>query len=137
MAVATCHHSPGSLLCSHQSTRLCREFVTENPHSTRWSINRPQSLTRYDNQRDAALGRERGCQPPPELTKRWPLGIDRIKELWTSNADGRLLAFLCSIAAGYEPRNNLSQFLLIGPRAFHILHPQNVEALLSTNFTGE
>lgn len=73
----------------------------------------------------------------PELTKRWPLGIDRIKQLWDSNADGRLLAFLCSVAKDYEPRNNLSQHLLIGPRAYHVLHPQNVEALLSTNFKGQ
>lgn len=71
---------------------------------------------------------------PPELPKRWPLGIDRIKELWESNADGRLLAFLCSIARDYEPGNNLCQYLLIGPRAYHILHPKNVEAVLSTNF---
>jgi len=54
-----------------------------------------------------------------------------------SNAEGRLLAFLCSIAKDYEPRNNLYQYLLIGPRAFHVLHPANVEALLSTNFKGE
>jgi hypothetical protein len=65
------------------------------------------------------------------------LGIDRIKELWDSNADGHLLAFLCSIAKNYEPRNMLYQHLLIGPRAFHVLHPKNVEALLSTNFKGE
>ncbi|KAI1382089.1 cytochrome P450 [Hypoxylon crocopeplum] len=83
---------------------------------------------------DRALGLKHGCQLPPELPKRWPLGIDRIKELWDSNADGRLLAFLCSIAKDYEPRNNLCQYLLIGPRAFHILHPMNVETLLSTNF---
>ncbi|KAK3935858.1 cytochrome P450 52A13 [Diplogelasinospora grovesii] len=83
---------------------------------------------------DADYARRHGCQRPPELPKRWPLGIDRIKELWDSNADGRLLAFLCSIAKDYEPRNNLCQHLLVGPRAYHILHPVNVEALLSTNF---
>lgn len=71
---------------------------------------------------------------PPELAKKWPLGIDRIKQLWDSNADGRLLAFLCSIAKDYDGRNNLCQHLLFGPRAYHILHPANVEALLSTNF---
>lgn len=71
---------------------------------------------------------------PPELTKKWPLGIDRIKQLWDSNADGRLLAFLCSIAKDYDGRNNLCQYLLFGPRAYHILHPANVEALLSANF---
>jgi hypothetical protein len=46
------------------------------------------------------------------LPKKWPLGIDRIKELWDSNAEGRLLAFLCGIAKDYEPRNNLSQYLV-------------------------
>lgn len=71
---------------------------------------------------------------PPELTKKWPLGIDRIKQLWGSNADGHLLAFLCSIAKDYDGPNNLCQHLLFGPRAYHILHPANVETLLSTNF---
>ncbi|CAJ2511349.1 Uu.00g069740.m01.CDS01 [Anthostomella pinea] len=82
---------------------------------------------------DSTLGRLHGCQLPPELPKRWPLGIDRIKELWDSDAGGPLLAFLCSIAKDYEPRNNLSQYLLFGPRAFHVLNPKNLEAVLSTN----
>ncbi|KXX74791.1 Cytochrome P450 52A13 [Madurella mycetomatis] len=83
---------------------------------------------------DTVYGRRHGCELPPELPKRWPLGIDRIKELWDSNAEGRLLSFLCSVAKDYEPGNNLCQYLLIGPRAYHVLHPKNVEALLSTNF---
>ncbi|KAJ5846654.1 hypothetical protein N7534_010323 [Penicillium rubens] len=86
------------------------------------------------NQNDSALGAQHGCALPPELPKKWPLGIDRIKDLWETNADGRLLAYLCKVAEDYEPRNNLSQYLLFGPRAFHVLHPSNVEALLSTNF---
>jgi hypothetical protein len=88
-------------------------------------------------QADIAFGRLHGCEPPPELPKRWPLGIDRIKELWDSNSEGRLLAFLCTVAKDYEPRNMLSQYLLFGPRAFHILHPKNLESVLSTNFKGE
>ncbi|KAH8646249.1 cytochrome P450 [Xylariales sp. PMI_506] len=91
-----------------------------------------QTLREY--QADSAIGRRHGCGLPPELTKRWPLGVDRIKEIWTANADGRLLAFFCSVADGYEPRNNLTQHLLFGPRGFNILHPDNVEAVLSTNF---
>ena len=85
-------------------------------------------------QADTAYGRQHGCELPPSLPTRWPLGIDRIKELWQSNADGRLLAFLCSIAKDYEPRNNLCQYLLVGHRAFNGLHPKNIEVLLSTNF---
>ena len=37
-------------------------------------------------------------------------------------------------ADGYEPRNNLSQYLLFGPRAHHVLDPVNVETVLSTKF---
>ncbi|OKL56426.1 hypothetical protein UA08_08098 [Talaromyces atroroseus] len=85
-------------------------------------------------QRDSAFGKRHGCNPPPELPKKWPLGIDRIKELWDSNTEGRLLAFLCGIAKDYDPRNNLTQYLLFGPRAFHVLHPKNLESVLSTNF---
>ncbi|KAL4755728.1 cytochrome P450 [Aspergillus foveolatus] len=87
-----------------------------------------------DYQRDSILGRQHGCELPPELPKKWPLGIDRIRELWTSNSEGRLLAFLCSVAEDYEPGNSLYQYLLFGPRAFHVLRPENVEAVLSTNF---
>ncbi|KAE8347206.1 hypothetical protein BDV24DRAFT_173118 [Aspergillus arachidicola] len=76
---------------------------------------------------------QHGCEPPPELPTRWPFGLDRIKERWTSNAEGQLLAFLCSVAEHYEPGNSLSQYLLLGPRAFHVLRPENVDAILSTN----
>ena len=87
-------------------------------------------------QGDSLLGHKHRCELPPELPKKWPLGIDRIKELWTSNTEGKLLAFLCSIAIDYEPGNSLFQHLLFGPRAFHVLRPENVEAILSTNFKG-
>ncbi|KAJ5236303.1 hypothetical protein N7489_006394 [Penicillium chrysogenum] len=36
---------------------------------------------------DSALGAQHGCALPPELPKKWPLGIDRIKDLWETNAD--------------------------------------------------
>lgn len=93
-------------------------------------------LIEVKKQADTAYGLRYGCKPPPQLPTRWPFGIDRIKELWVSNSEGRLLAFLCSIAKDYEPRNTLSQYLLVGPRAYHNLHPANVESILSTNFTG-
>ncbi|EEP76094.1 hypothetical protein UREG_00942 [Uncinocarpus reesii 1704] len=84
---------------------------------------------------DTAFGRRLGCQLPPELTKRLPFGIDRIKDLWETDSKGKLLAYLCDVAEQYEPGNNLTQYLLVGPRAFHVLHPANLEAVLSTNFS--
>jgi cytochrome P450 len=93
------------------------------------------SLSRFkDYRNDSAVALQHGCQLPPELPKKWPLGIDRILDLWKTNAEGRLLAYLCKVAEDYEPGNNLTQYLLFGPRAFHLLHPSNVEAVLSTNF---
>lgn len=87
-------------------------------------------------QTDGALSIRYGCLPPPQLPNKWPLGIDWIRKLWRSDSEQHLLAFLCSIADGYEPRNNLFQYLLVGPRAFHVLDPKNLEAVLSTNFQG-
>ena len=85
---------------------------------------------------DAAIGIKYGCSPPPQLPNQWPLGIDWIRKLWRSDSEQHLLAFLCCIADGYEPRNNLFQYLLVGPRAFHVLDPKNPEAVLSTSFQG-
>ena len=105
-----------------------RNQVSRSLYSGLSSVDRRQT--------DVALGLRHGCLPPPQLPNQWPLGIDWIRKLWQSDSEQHLLAFLCSIADGYEPRNNLSQYLLIGPRAFHVLDPMNVEAVLSTNFQG-
>ncbi|KAM7188502.1 cytochrome P450 52A13 [Naviculisporaceae sp. PSN 640] len=84
--------------------------------------------------KDTIFGRENGCQLPPKLTMRWPLGIDRLFEVWRANSEGRLLAYFNAVAKEYEPGNNLYQYLLFGPGQFHVLHPRNLEAVLSTKF---
>lgn len=85
---------------------------------------------------DSAFGNKNGCLPPPHLPNRLPLGIDWIRKIWRADSEQHLLAFFGSIADGYEPRNMISQYLLFGPRAYHILDPTNLEAILSTNFEG-
>ncbi|CAG8977173.1 hypothetical protein HYALB_00003394 [Hymenoscyphus albidus] len=87
-----------------------------------------------DYRRDTASGRQHGCQPPPSLVKRWPLGIEWLRKIWLFNAEGRLLDFFVSVAKEYEPINNVSQNLLLGPRAFHVMCPANVESVLATDF---
>ncbi|KAL2040798.1 hypothetical protein N7G274_006256 [Stereocaulon virgatum] len=88
----------------------------------------------HEYREDVAFGLRHGCLPPPELPNKLPLGIDWLRKLWRSDAEQHLLAFLCSIADGFEPRNMLSQYFLFGPRAYHILDPRNLEAVQSTNF---
>jgi hypothetical protein len=85
---------------------------------------------------DVRFSRKNGCKEVPELPKRWPLGLDRIKQIWQANASGRLLEFFCDIARDYEPGNIVSQYFMFGPRCYNILIPSDVEAVLSTNFTG-
>ena len=94
----------------------------------------PRPCNVDSRQTASALSLRYECLPPPQLPNQWPLGIDWIKKLWQSDSEQHLLAFLCSIADGYEPRNNLFQHLLFGPRAFHILDPKNLEAVLSIDF---
>ncbi|KAJ5981132.1 hypothetical protein N7481_008430 [Penicillium waksmanii] len=66
------------------------------------------------SQNDSAFGSYHGCELPPELPKKWPLGLDRIKDLWETNAEGRLLVYLCKVAEDYKPGNNLTQFYGVG-----------------------
>ena len=87
-------------------------------------------------QADLDLAQKHNCQLPPELKKKWPLGIDRLKQIWDANSAGCLLKFFCDVAKDFEPLNNSYQFFLVGPRTFHILDPKNVSTILSTNFTG-
>ena len=68
------------------------------------------------------------------MQNQWPLGLDWLTKLFKADSKMHLLDFLCSVADNYEPRNMLSQYLLVGPRAYHILDPPNLETVLSTNF---
>ena len=149
----TCSH--GGLLCTavrysrsqiFDATLLVQffPFSTGNMH-TLLSVSLSLSfiwicysvVTKYIEYRsDLAYGRKHNCAPQPQLYNRWPLGIDWLRALWQSDSQQRLLAFLCRIADDYEPRNNLSQYFLFGPRAHHILHPRNVETVLSLRFQG-
>ena len=88
-------------------------------------------------QADTAYGTSHGCLPPPQLPNKLPLGIDWMRKLFRYDSEQRLLAFLCSIADTYEPRNTLSQFLIVGPRNYHVLEPKNLEAVQTTNFQGK
>ena len=54
--------------------------------------------------------------------------------MFQKDAEGHLLQFFSSVADDHAPRNMVSQMFLLGPRAYHVMDPVNVEAILSTNF---
>ena len=54
--------------------------------------------------------------------------------MFQKDAEGHLLQFFSSVADKYEPGDMVSQFFLFGPRAYHVMDPVNIEAILSTKF---
>lgn len=42
-------------------------------------------------QREEQFGRSNGCLPPPRLRNWWPLGIDRLVQIFQADANGRLM----------------------------------------------
>jgi hypothetical protein len=129
---------PPPLLClvHGQYTASCSRYATTkfvDPHSSyRWPYSSNSPIKVYQ-----ALAQKNNCSLPPELSRRWPLGIDRIKQIWDANMEERLLAFLCTVADAYAPLNTIYQVLLLGPRAFHNLDPTNVESILASDFKSE
>ena len=67
------------------------------------------------------------------LKNEWPLGLDRIKQIFDANADSRLMAlFLFHFR---DVGNTLEQNFL-RTQAFGTIDPMNLEAILSTKFKG-
>ncbi|KAH0430176.1 cytochrome p450 alkane [Colletotrichum camelliae] len=85
-------------------------------------------------QRDTAYGYKHGYKPPIMIHNRWPLGIDRMWQLWEADGRKQLLKTIFEVAEEF-PQGVISQFFLFGPRSHNILAPQNIEAILSSNFS--
>ncbi|KAF4625978.1 hypothetical protein G7Y89_g12186 [Cudoniella acicularis] len=89
-------------------------------------------VTWFQYSRDVEFAREHGCKLAPDLPKKWPLGLDRIVQIWQANAEGRLLDFFCDIAKDYEPRNMVSQYFVFGPRSWKLIRSQEFGAMANT-----
>jgi hypothetical protein len=81
-----------------------------------------------------AIAKEHGCLPPPLLENQRPMGVDRLEQIFRANSESRLMElFLFHFRqTGYT----LKQVFLLTP-AYGTTDPANLEAILSTNFTGE
>lgn len=79
------------------------------------------------------VGLELGCQPPRKLSFRWPLGIDIIVEAFNADKQGHILDFFLKIVS--RTGNTFEQRIL-GARGIDTQDPENIEAILSTQFNG-
>jgi len=79
------------------------------------------------------IGLQRACQPPRRLSFRWPLAIDIIVEAFNADKQGHILDFFLKCVS--RTGNTFEQRIL-GARGIDTQDPQNIEAILSTQFNG-
>lgn len=72
-----------------------------------------------------------GCQSPPLWCAKWVLGLDMLFEVLRASKEGRILKFFCSVV---ERSGHTFIQDLLGVEGIGTIEPENIEAVLSTNF---
>lgn len=93
------------------------------------------ALANAKTQSDNAFAVAHRCRSVPKLdTGRWPLGLGLIITAFRVANEQRLLRFMNEIV---EKTGNTFEQNLLGARGIDTVEPANIEALLSTQFTGQ
>ncbi|MCJ1425732.1 hypothetical protein MMC29_003632, partial [Sticta canariensis] len=80
---------------------------------------------------DKAFGTRHGCCPAPRLRNAWPLGVDRLLQIWQADANQRLMELF---KFHFQDVGNTLEQKFLGTIAFGTVEPENLEAMLSTRF---
>ncbi|KAI9652536.1 MAG: hypothetical protein M1831_006727 [Alyxoria varia] len=81
---------------------------------------------------ESEYGARNGCRPPAhELKYRWPLGLDVVLEGLQAKNNKRLLALFGKY---FEDTGTTTQLTILGGTGWITFDPQNVEAMLSSQF---
>ena len=94
----------------------------------------PSSKIRLSSLQEHALVSGSHCKRPPRLHYRWPLALDLFVEVFQADRAGNVLSFFVSIV---ERTGNTFEQLLLGTRGIGTRDPENIEAVLSTQFNGK
>ncbi|MCJ1392480.1 hypothetical protein MMC18_005347 [Xylographa bjoerkii] len=84
-------------------------------------------------QEDALISSSK-CKLPPRLRYRWPFGLDLFVEVFKADRAGNILGVFVSIV---ERTGNTFEQVLLGGRGVNTNDPENIEAVLSTQFSGK
>lgn len=80
------------------------------------------------------MRRQYGCAEPPLIKNQRPLGIDRLEQIFRANAESRLMELF--LFHFHQTGYTLKQVFL-GTPAYGTVDPANMEAILSSKFTGK
>ena len=74
------------------------------------------------------------CRPPARLKYQWPLGIDLLIEAFKADRVDRILDFFVSLV---ERTGTTFEQVILGARGIDTIDPENIEAVLHTQFNGK
>ncbi|MCJ1479378.1 hypothetical protein MMC13_008063 [Lambiella insularis] len=82
-------------------------------------------------QLESEFGRSFACQDAARLRNAWPLGIDRLLQIWQADSDQRLMDLF---TFHFSDVGSTLEQKFLGTRALGTASPENLEAMLSTQF---
>jgi hypothetical protein len=85
------------------------------------------------HQAEERFAAQRGCLPPKTWNSTWPLGLDMLVKALKYARTMQILQFFLEVVD-----DNGTTFVqdLLGARGIDTVDPENIEAVLSTNFEG-
>ncbi|KAF7593473.1 hypothetical protein BBP40_011479 [Aspergillus hancockii] len=75
---------------------------------------------------------QHGCRNAPRLRNWWPLGIDRLIQIWTADSEQRLMELF---TFHFRDVGNTLEQKFLGTIAFGTIEPQNLESMMSSKST--
>jgi hypothetical protein len=82
---------------------------------------------------DEQWAASKGCQPVKRLNSKWPQGLDLLLKAFRCARQQKILQFFLDVIAASG--NTFEQQVLFA-RRINTIEPRNIEAVLSTQFTG-
>ncbi|KAJ5114025.1 hypothetical protein N7456_002559 [Penicillium angulare] len=83
---------------------------------------------------DLIISTQHGCKNAPRLKNWWPLGIDRLIQIWMADADQRLMGLF---TFHFRDVGNTLEQKFLGTKAFGTVEPRNLEAMMSSKEKGK
>lgn len=74
-----------------------------------------------------------GCEPPRNACSKWPFSVDLLLRALKATQRQRIMDFFVHVC---ETSGNTFKLNLLGAECVDTIAPENVEAILSTQFEG-
>ncbi|KAB8252648.1 cytochrome P450 [Aspergillus flavus] len=94
-------------------------------HRLAWKYSRLKAIC---VKRDNKLATQYGCEQPPRLRNWWPLGIDRLIQIWTADSEQRLMDLF---TFPFKDVGYTLEQKFLGTIAFGTIDPENLEAIMT------